>query len=158
MSSAANLQYNKLQLRDIIRMYPVLCGLTDKVLLAASSSAIPFDWISSGSYQIVKFRELDNKSIVIVLEKRFRFQTCSKNGFQVPGGLFLGAISVNHAKDSAAGTHIVLLDDFLKSGIIQLREFCQVMHVGNDIAQVFFQQVEILLRWDVIFRICNLSI
>lgn len=115
-------------------MYPVLCCLADKVLLTTTGRAISFDWVSSGSYQVVKLRELDNKSVVVVLEKRLRFQTCSKDGFKVPGRLFLDTISINPANEAATGTNVVLLDDFLKSGIIQLREFCQVMHICNDIA------------------------
>lgn len=99
-------------------MYPVLCCLANKVLLATTCRAVSLDWVSSGSYQVVKFRELDNKSIVVVLEKRFRFQTRSKDGFQVPGCLFLDTISIISANKVATGTNIVLLDDFLKSGII----------------------------------------
>lgn len=114
-------------------MYPVLCCLTDKVLLATAGRAVSLDWVTSGSYQVVELRELDNKSIVVVLKKRLRFQACSKDGFEVPGRLFLDTISINWANVVTMRANIMLLDDFLKTRIIQLREFCQVMHVRNDI-------------------------
>lgn len=114
-------------------MYPVLCRLADKVLLPPAGRAISLYWVSSGSYQIVKLREPHNKSIVVVLEKRFRFQTSSKDWFKVPGCLFLYTISIRSANEATTGTNIVFLNDFLKSGIVQLGEFCQVMHVRNDI-------------------------
>jgi hypothetical protein len=39
----------------------------------------------------------------------------------------------------------VLLDDLLEAGVVQLRELGQIVDVGDDVAQVLFQQVEIFL-------------
>ena len=45
----------------------------------------------------------------------------------------------------------MLLDNFLEAGIIELGELCYIMHVGNDVAQVFLKQHEILLGRTVLF-------
>lgn len=42
-------------------------------------------------------------------------------------------------------THIMLLDDLLEACVVQLGELGQVMHVGDDVAQVLLQQVKVLL-------------
>ena len=44
----------------------------------------------------------------------------------------------------------MLLDDFLESSVIQLGELGQVIHIGNDVTQVFFQQQEVLFSGCVI--------
>ena len=45
----------------------------------------------------------------------------------------------------------MLLDNLLKPCVIQLRELGQIMHISNDIAQIFFQQHEVILRGHIIF-------
>lgn len=40
----------------------------------------------------------------------------------------------------------MLLDDLLKSRVVQLREFCQVMNIGDDITQNLLQHQEVLVR------------
>lgn len=40
----------------------------------------------------------------------------------------------------------MLLDDLLESRVVQLGESCQIVDIGNDIAQVFFEQHEILFQ------------
>ena len=49
-------------------------------------------------------------------------------------------LSFEGAPTSACQTHIVLLDDLLEPGIIQLRKLGKVVHVGYDVAQILFQQ------------------
>lgn len=39
----------------------------------------------------------------------------------------------------------MLLDYLLKARVIELGELGQVMHIGNDITQILFQQLEIIL-------------
>ena len=46
---------DELQFRDVIGMHPVFGGLAHKVLLTTSGGTVPFGWISSRSYIIVKF-------------------------------------------------------------------------------------------------------
>lgn len=84
-----DLQYNELQFRDVIRVNPILCGLTDKVLLTASCGAVAFYWVSSSPHKIVELGELDDKGIIVVAEKRLRFQSGSENGLEGPRFLFL---------------------------------------------------------------------
>lgn len=40
----------------------------------------------------------------------------------------------------------MLLDNLLEARVVQLGEACKIVDIGNDIAQVFFQQHEILLQ------------
>lgn len=40
----------------------------------------------------------------------------------------------------------MLLDNFLKPGIIQLRELRQIMHIGDNIAQILLQHLKVLFR------------
>lgn len=52
----------------------------------------------------------------------------------------------------------MLLDNFLKPSIVQLRELGQIMHIGNNITQILFQKHEVILRrYIVLFRISNIS-
>lgn len=84
-----DLQYDELQFGDVIWVNPILGGLTDKVLLTTPRGAIAFYWVSSSPNEIVELGELDNKSIVVVTEKRLRFQSGSEDGLEAPGFLFL---------------------------------------------------------------------
>lgn len=65
-------------------MDPVLCCLTDEVLLPTSRCAVPLDRVPSGPYIIIKLREFDNESIIIVFKKRLGLQTRRKDRFEVP--------------------------------------------------------------------------
>ena len=59
----------KLQLSDVVWMYPVFGGLSYEVLLATASSTITLDWVTTRPNQIVESRECDDESVVVVLEK-----------------------------------------------------------------------------------------
>ena len=48
----------------------------------------------------------------------------------------------------------MLLYDFLKPCVVQLGKFCQVVDIGDYVAQVFFQQQKVFIRWGTI---CNAS-
>lgn len=88
------LQYDELQLCNVVWVHPVFRRLPDKVLLAPSSCTVTFDGVPPRSYQIIKLRELYNERIVVVLEERFCFQSCSEDWFEMPPCLFLLAISI----------------------------------------------------------------
>lgn len=94
------LQYDELQLRDVIWVHPVFRCLPDEVLLAPSSCTITFYRISPRSHEVVKLRELDNEGIVVVFEERLCFQSCSEDWFEMPLCLFLLSISMGpvHAR------------------------------------------------------------
>lgn len=87
--NSTNLEDDKLQLRDIIWVNPVLCCLTNEILLTTAGRAVPFDWISFRPDQIVKFRKLHNKSVIVIVEERLRFQARSEDRFQMPRCLLL---------------------------------------------------------------------
>ena len=124
------LQYDELQLCNVIRMYPVFRRLADKILLASPSCTITFDRVSPCSYEVVKLGELDDEGIVVVLEERFCFESCSEDWLEMPLCLFLPSVSemlsMSWASRSSAprGAHIMLFDDLLKAGVIQLRKLC----------------------------------
>lgn len=42
-------------------------------------------------------------------------------------------------------TYVMLLDDFLEAGIIELCELCEIMHIRDNIAQILLQKLKILL-------------
>ena len=44
---------NEFQLCDVIRVNPVLCGLSHKVLLASTSSTVAFDRVASCPYKVI---------------------------------------------------------------------------------------------------------
>ena len=53
----------------------------------------------------------------------------------------------------------MLLDDLLKASIIQLRKLGQVMHIGDYITQVLFQQQKIIFRrYILLFYLSSISI
>lgn len=79
-------------------MNPVFRGLTDKVLLGAPRSGISLDRVALGPDQIIEFGKLDHKSIVVVLEKWFGVEARSKDGFEVPAGLFLVKLAHTQSK------------------------------------------------------------
>lgn len=87
------LQYDELQLCNIIWVHPVLGRLPDKVLLASTGCAVTFDRVSPRSYKVVELGELDNERIVIVFEERFCFQSSSEDWFEMPLCLFLLSVS-----------------------------------------------------------------
>jgi hypothetical protein len=63
----------------------------------------------------------------------------------------------------------VLLEEFVESSIIELRELGQVVDICNNVAEIFFEEKVILLSWCirslvvslrdslVDFRVCNLD-
>ncbi len=40
----------------------------------------------------------------------------------------------------------MFLDDLLKACVVQLGELGQVMHIGNDVANIFLEQLKIFLE------------
>ncbi len=88
------LQNDQLHLRDIVWMYPILCGSSDEILLASSCSTVTLNRHSSGTDKVVKLGELDNKGIVVILKERLGFESCSEDGLQVPARLFLARVSI----------------------------------------------------------------
>lgn len=87
------LQYDELQLCNIVWVHPVFGGLPDEVLLASTSCTVTFDRVSPRSYKVVELGELDDERIVIILEEGLRFQSCGKDRLKMPFCLFLLSIS-----------------------------------------------------------------
>ena len=80
----SNLENDKLQFRDVIRMHPILGRLTHKVLLTASCSAISFDRVTPRPDLVIELGEFDNESVIVVVEERFCLEPGREDGFQVP--------------------------------------------------------------------------
>lgn len=59
-----------------------------------------------------------------------------------------------------AATYIMLLDDLLKAGIIELGELGKIVHIGYDITQVFLEQQEVVLgrRLDAARSLCRVAV
>lgn len=130
-------------------MHPILGGLTDKVLLFSTSGAVTLDRVSFGAHEVIQLGQLHYKGIVVVLEEGLRLQACGENRSEIPASLFLGSLARSTAlernDDGDAIAYIVLLDDLLEAGIVELGELGQIMHVGNDVTQVLFEEQEILI-------------
>lgn len=65
-------------------MHPILGRLTNKILLTASCSAIPFDRIAPGPDLVIELREFDDESVIVVVEERLRPESGGEDGFKVP--------------------------------------------------------------------------
>lgn len=70
-------------------MHPILGRLTNKILLTASGSAIPFDRVAPRTDLVIELGEFDDESVIVVVEERFRPQTGGEYGFEVPRREFL---------------------------------------------------------------------
>ena len=70
-------------------MYPVFGCVANEVLLTSTRCTVALNRHSPRTNEVVKFRELDNEGIVVVLKEWLGFQSCSKNGLEVPARLFL---------------------------------------------------------------------
>lgn len=139
-----NLQDDQFQLRDVVGMHPVLGRLADEVLLLSSRGAVSLGRVPSRADKIIELGKLHNEGIIVVLEERLGLETGREDRFEIPSRLFLPLLATPF--EGATDTHIVLLDDLLKARVVQLGELGQVMHVGDDIAQVLLEQNEILVR------------
>lgn len=85
--------------------------------------------MTSGPNDIVQLGQLDNVGIVIILVKGLGIESGCENRLQMPFSLFLSSpVSSTGSIDILSGihikTHVVLLDDLLEAGIVQLNELC----------------------------------
>lgn len=143
-------------------MHPILGRLTNEVLLTASCRAIPLDWVAPRPNLVVELRELDDEFVVVVVEERFCPESGGEDGFEVPRREFLEIFQplalTAVVMPLGSSTDIVLLDNLLEAGIIELGELGHIMHVGNDVAQIFLEQHKILLGGAIIFGFSSDSI
>ena len=103
-------------------MYPVLGCLSDEILLLATCCGVTFDRTTTCANLIVEFGKIDNSLIIVVLEEWPCIETSSKHRLEMPMG------------------HLVmLLDDLLKAGIIQLGELGKIMHIRDDIRKILLE-------------------
>lgn len=122
------LEDNELELGDVVGMNPVLGGLTHKVLLSTTSRGVTLDGVTTRADQVVELGELDNKSIVVVLEEGLGVKTDGEDGLEGP-----------------LGHLIVLLDNLLEASVIETGELGQVMNIGNNIGQSLLEVLELLV-------------
>ena len=69
----------------------------------------------------------------------------AKTGFRARPVTFCVRSAGDVDREREWATYVVLLDDLLKARVVELGELGQVVHVGDDVAQVFLEQLEILL-------------
>ena len=69
---------DELELGNVVGVHPVFCGLAYEILLRPTCGAVTLCGVTSRPNEIIKAGEGDNKSIVIVLEEGFGFQSCCK--------------------------------------------------------------------------------
>lgn len=123
---------------------PVFRGISDEILLAATCCRVTFRRATACTHQVIESGELDNQSIVVVLPERFGTKPSREDRLEMPQGKFLSGRQLPASRiPRTSCTHVVLLDNLLKSSVIQLRKLCQVVYIRNNVAQVLFQQHEI---------------
>lgn len=84
-----DLKDEKLQLSDIVRVHPVLGGLSNKIALTTTSRAVALDWITPRPHDVKQPRQLDNIRIVVVFEERALLQSRGKGWLEDPTSFFL---------------------------------------------------------------------
>lgn len=138
------LENNELQFNNVVWVHPVLCSLANKVLLLSSCGRVALDWISSCANDIVEFGQFDNVRVVVILEEGLALETCGEDGFEDPTSVFLRSLAPIDI-DKRDLTYVMLLDDLLEACIVQLRKLGQIVNICNDIAEIFLEQVKVLL-------------
>ncbi len=77
------LQDRQLEMNDIVIMDPVLGSASNECTLRSTSSRITLDWMTSSTDEIVHARELDDKTVVVVLRETVdtcQFTCCVEKG------------------------------------------------------------------------------
>jgi hypothetical protein len=77
------------------------------------------------------------------LEEGLALEAGGEDGLEKPAGVFL--LWSAPTGIAAGSTYVVLLDDLLKTRVVELRELGEVVHIRDDVAQILFQQVKVLL-------------
>jgi hypothetical protein len=80
--------------------------------------------MSSGSDNIIEFRQFDDVCIIIILEERLRFQLSCESRLQMPSCLFLGSLEVSAILRERGITYVVFLDNLLEPCVIELDKLC----------------------------------
>lgn len=150
------LEDDEFKLGDVVGVDPVLCGLSDKAGLGATGGGVALDGVASGSDEIVELGQLDDGGVVVFFVKGLGLESGVEGRSQVPAGLFLYfgkwlASSLEWTWD-VLFSYIVLLDDFVKAGIVELDKLGQVVDVGNDVGQVLLEQDKLFLAWAVLTK------
>lgn len=139
------LKDDEFQLDNVVGVDPIFGGLANEVLLLSTSGRVALDGVTAGTDDVVELRELDNVVVVVILEERLALEASGEDRLESPTGVFLQRVSVNWCLRRMQ-TYVMLLNDLLETRVVQLSELGEVVYVGDDVAQVFLQQVEILLE------------
>ena len=103
---------------------------------------------------------MDDELVIVLLVKGLRRKAGGKGWFELPGCLFLG-VKVNddlaeYVRLHLSVPYIMLLYDFLEAGIVELSELGELVHVGDDLAEVLLLSLEVLL--DVRVRLAGIGL
>ena len=78
------------QANEVVGVDPILGRLSNESTLTTSSRGIPFDWMTTSSDEIIKFREFNDEPIIVELIKRpFLEVFLNESGLQRPASSFL---------------------------------------------------------------------
>ena len=83
------LQDNEFELGDVIWMDPILCGITDEILLRSAGCGIAFNWVAAGSDKVVLFRELYYEGIIVFFVEGFCIESSCKDWLENETRFFL---------------------------------------------------------------------
>ena len=127
------LEDDELQLGDVVRVDPVLGGLSDEVLLLPAGSGVTLDGSAAGADDVVELGDLHDEAVVVLLEEGLRIQADSEHGLQ-----------------DEVRVLVVLLDDLLEAGVVEAGELGEVVDISNDVAELLLENLEVKLAgWSV---------
>lgn len=92
----------ELELGDVVGVNPVLCGVADKGLLAATGGGVTTVGLAPGPDLVVEAGQLDDQGIVVLLVKWLGVESDHENGPEDPMGEFLYRIPTPHIEHKSS--------------------------------------------------------
>jgi len=123
-------------------VYPVLCGLTNKVLLATTCRRVTLDGTTSCPHVIVDLGKLDNEVVIVVLEEWLCIESGREQRFELRFGMSL----------------VVLLDNLLETSVVELDKFGQVVDIGDNVGQVFLEEIKVFFARRILNHLSFLGV
>ncbi len=131
------LEDDELKRDDVVWVDPVLCGLTHESGLVSTGTGVTLNWITSSADKVEELGELDDKLIVVLLVE-------GSGGEVVLDELL---------SQQSASLLIVLLDDLMETGVVELGEEGKIVDVCNDDSEALLKLKETLLVSIAVFRV-----
>ncbi|KAI3491675.1 hypothetical protein L1887_43987 [Cichorium endivia] len=123
------LEDDELERHDVVGVHPVLGGLTHKGRLVAAGARVALDGVAAGTDEVEELGELDDELVVVLLVEGARGEV----------------VLYEFLAEETAGLLVVLLDDLVEAGVVELGEEGEVVYVCDDDGEALFELEEALL-------------